>query len=231
MNTLEPAPAPAALHGLPPGILLLRNTPVGGRALGHFRGYHLEHLPTPDPYRQGLDILREPEIVAVTADEQRQDHEAWAALLFALHLGDHRRERALPPVPCLTIPTRPDPVPAGTVRIPHLTEAVDQQGQGTDRVIWELMLSCDVSAWLGCPLPDQTWFEDRLLALLTLGRRLREGTLPDDPACSQLASTLSGQYLSIRFAYQNPALIAEVIAVTEVEQVEPELAGVADDRR
>jgi hypothetical protein len=219
MNTLKPASAPATLRGLPPGILLLGTTPTGGRALGSFRGYHLEHLPTPDSYRQGLGILREPGIVAATADEKGQDHEAWAALLFALHLGDHRREHALPPVPCLTTPTRPDPVPTGTVRIPHLTEAVDHRGQGTDRVIWELMPACDVLAWLGCPLPDQAWFEDCLPALLRLRRRLREGTLPHDPACSQLASTLSGRYLSIRFAYQHPALIATVTAVVESEHV------------
>jgi hypothetical protein len=111
-----------------------------------------------------------------------------------------------------------------------LVEVMAPQDQVTDHVIWEFMAARDAITWLGRPLPDQAWFESHLPALLTMRKLLREGRLPKHPACTVLTTRLVGRYLSIRFAYQNPALIAEVTAIIEVEQVDHELAGVADDR-
>ncbi len=74
------------------------------------------------------------------------------------------------------------------------------------------MTTRDAIAWLGQQLPGQSWFEDHLPELLTLRRQLRDGTLPGDPRCARLTAALAGRYLSIRFAYQNPTLIADVIS-------------------
>lgn len=74
------------------------------------------------------------------------------------------------------------------------------------------MTGSDATAWLGQPLPGQVWFEGHLPSLLTFRRQHRDGTLPGDPRCTRLTAALAGRYLSIRFAYQNPALIADATA-------------------
>ncbi len=118
----------------------------------------------------------------------------------------------------MTSAARPAPVPTGTVRIPHLAGVPDPPGQVTDCVIWEIMTTGDAVAWLGQPLPDQAWFEGSLLELLALRKRLREHALPDEPHCARLTALIGRCYLSIRFAYQNPALIAGAFAAIEGER-------------
>jgi hypothetical protein len=213
MTILRPSPVPATLHGLPAGILLLAGRRADGTVIGEHQGLHVGHLAAPDPCRTGLSLLSEPGLAAATAFTPGNERQAWLALEFAIHLAGYRREHAIRPVPCLTSPARPDPVPDGAVRIPHLAEVADPHGQVADLVIWELMTGRDATAWLGQPpLPCQAWFEDHLPALLSLRRQIRDGTLPDDPRSSRLTAALAGRYLSIRFAYQHPALIADATA-------------------
>lgn len=53
----------------------------------------------------------------------------------------------------------------------------------------------------------------------SLRKRLREHALPDERNCATLTALLTGRrYLSIRFAYQNPALIAGAFAAIEGER-------------
>src|ERR1022692_2904657 len=85
--------------------------------------------------------------------------------------------------------------------------------------IWGIMTPGHALGWLGQPLPDQAWFEDSLPQLLALRKRLREDALPDERCCATLTALLTGRrYLSIRFAYQNPALIAGAFAAIEGER-------------
>jgi hypothetical protein len=220
MNTLSFEPAPPALHdGLPAGVLLLMAGSwhdAAGHSPGEHRSYHLEHRPTAEPTRSTLEVLREPGVAAATAYQPGGGRPAWLALRFAVHLGDYRLAHAIPVVPCMTSAARPAPVPTGTVRIPHLASVADPPGQVTDCVIWEIMTAGDAVAWLGKPLPDQAWFEGSLPELLALRKRLREHALPDERHCATLTALLTGRrYLSIRFAYQNPALIAGASAAIE----------------
>lgn len=212
MTSLFPAPVPTELHGLPAGVLLLADRRTRGAAIGEHQGLQLQHLPAADPCQAGLGLLHEPGLAAATACTPGNETQSWLGLEFAVHLADYRRAHAIPPLPCLIAPVRPDPVPDEAVRIPHLAEVAYSPGQITDLVIWELMPGRDAAAWLGQPLPGQAWFKDRLPALLSLRRQLRDGTLPSAPWYSRLSTALAGRYLSIRFAYQNPALIAEAVA-------------------
>ncbi len=222
MNTLTLEPAPPALDGgLPAGVLLLMAGSCHdavGHSFGEHCGYHLEHRPTAEPTRSTLEVLREPGVAAATAYQPGAERPAWLALRFAVHLGDYRLAHAIPVVPCMTSAARPAPVPTGTVRIPHLAGVPDPPGQVTDCVIWEIMTTGDAVAWLGQPLPDQAWFEGSLLELLALRKRLREHALPDEPHCARLTALIGRCYLSIRFAYQNPALIAGAFAAIEGER-------------
>lgn len=212
MTSISPLPAPAALHGLPAGVILLSGRRIGGLVIGEHNGLQLEHLPAADPCQAGLNVLRETGVAAATVLTPGRGQETWTCLEFAVHLAGYRGAHVIPPVPCLTSPARPDPVPAGAVRIPHLAETASPDGQVTDLVIWELMTGSDATAWLGQPLPGQSWFEDHLPALLALRRQLRDGTLNHDPRYSRLTAALAGRYLSIRFAYQNPSLVADATA-------------------
>lgn len=212
MTILRPSPVPATLHGLPAGILLLAARRASGAVIGEHQGLQVEHLAAPDPCRIGLSLLSEPGLAAATVFIPGNERQAWLALEFAVHVAGYRREHAIPPVPCLTCPSRPDPVPDGAVRIPHLAEVDSPRGHVADLVIWELMGSSDAAAWLGQPLPGQAWFEGHLPAFFSLRRQIRDGTLPDAPRSSRLTAALAGRYLSIRFAYQNPALIADATA-------------------
>ena len=223
MNRLTFEPAPPALHdGLPAGVLLLMAGSwhdAAGHSLGEHCGYQLEHRPTTGPARSTLEVLREPGVAAATAYQPGGGRAAWLALRFAVHLGDYRLAHAIPVVPCMTSAARPAPVPTGTVRIPHLAGVADPPGQITDCVIWEIMTAGDAVAWLGQPLPDQAWFEGSLPELLALRKRLREHALPEERNCATLTALLTGRrYLSIRFAYQNPALIAGAFAAIEGER-------------
>jgi hypothetical protein len=220
MNRLTFEPAPPALHdGLPAGVLLLMAGSwhdAAGHSPGEHCGYHLEHRPTAEPARSTLEVLREPGVAAATAYQPGAGRLAWLALRFAVDLGDYRLAHAIPVVPCMTSAARPAPVPTGTVRIPHLAGVADPPGQVTDCVIWEIMTAGDAVAWLGQPLPDQAWFEGSLPELLALRKRLREHALPEERNCATLTALLTGRrYLSIRFAYQNPALIAGAFAAIE----------------
>ena len=210
MTRLFPAPVPTELHGLPAGVLLLADRRLYGAAIGEHQGLQLQLLSAADPCPAGVTLLHEPGLAAATVCAPGNEPQSWLGLEFAVHLADYRRTHAIPPVPCLTATVRPDPVPDGAVRIPHLVEAA--HAQVTDLVIWELMSGCDAADWLGQQLPDQAWFEDRLPALLSLRRQIRDGTLPGDRRCSRLTAALAERYLSIRFAYQNPALIADAVA-------------------
>jgi hypothetical protein len=231
MSTLHLSPTPVALHGLPPGVVLLTTAPPASREDQQHRGHHLEHRPMLTACRRGLDILHEPGVAVAAVHEADNPDGTWLALEFALHLADFRRSHALQPVVCLTAANRPELLPDMATRLPHLAEVMDVEDRVTDHVVWELMTAHDATAWLGSPLPDQRWFENHLPALLTMYKLLREERLPHHPACAALMARLADRYLSIRFAYQNRALIAEVLAIINVKQVGHQLAGVADDRR
>lgn len=215
MNIVTPAPAPAVLRGLPAGILMLTTRPRRDRVLVAHQGCWLEHRAAAGPAARALQVVQEAGIAAAATYAPGQEQQSWAALLFSAHLAGHRSARAIKPVPCLTSAARPEPVPGGIVRIPHLAGFASAGGRVSDRVIWELMTAADAMAWLGGPLPDQGWFEERLPSLLTLRKAFREGTLPDQPSCTLLRAKITGPgYLSIRHAYQNPALIADAIMAT-----------------
>jgi hypothetical protein len=210
MTILRPAPVPAALGGWPAGH------PLDGRIIGVHRGLHVVHLPGLDPCQAGLNLLRDPGVVAAALYPPDGEREGWLGLEFAAHLAGYRRTLAIPPAPCLTSLERPDPLPDRAVRVPHLATIEDPGNEIRDLVVWEVMTAHDALSWLGQPLPAQAWFEDHLPAVLGLRRQLRDGTLPATPGSSSLVAALAGRYLSIRFAYQNPALIADVISSTQV---------------
>jgi hypothetical protein len=128
MNALRSAPVPLELRGFPAGVLLLAGRRIGGTAIGRHQGLQLWHLPAPDPYQAGLGLLREPGLAAATACGPGNEEEAWLGLEFAVHLAGYRRAHAIRPVPCLTAPARPAPVPDGAVRVPHLAGTVGIDG-------------------------------------------------------------------------------------------------------
>ncbi len=130
---------------------------------------------------------------------------------FAEHLAAVRAERSQESADGL--PTvfgdRPEPI-GGVVRIPHLVAVIGPGGAVDDKVIWEVMPAVDVEPWCGL-VPEWAWFERRLDWLLELRRRLRADDLPETAGVARLRAALSGRYLSIRFAYQHPREIADVL--------------------
>ena len=108
MTILRPSPAPAALRGLPAGVILLADRRIGGIIVGEHQGLHVEHLPDLAPCRRGLEALREPGVATATAYTPDHDWEAWLGLEFAVHLSGYRHAHAIPAVPCLTSPPVPN---------------------------------------------------------------------------------------------------------------------------
>ncbi|MFH0246115.1 hypothetical protein ACGRHY_27700 [Streptomyces sp. HK10] len=137
-------------------------------------------------------------------------HEIGLALAFADHLTACRNGRPVGPCsPGLV----PPPVPDKAVRLPHLVWAArPPHGHETATVVWELLPRLAAEQWLGAPLPDQAFFEERLTGLLHLKQRARFGLPPDVPAWRPLADLLAGgRYLSIRLVYQHPGLFHDLL--------------------
>lgn len=150
-------------------------------------------------------------LVAATTDTAR------GALVsaFAEHLAEVRAGRLLHGV-WITAASRPDPQP-GWVRLPHLL-TITADGGLDDTVVWELMPAAVVPRWLGGLLPDQSFIESRLDALLALRRAARDGRLPATVAGRHLAGLLRDRYLSLRLVYQHPQLFSALLPIGEGSQ-------------
>jgi len=217
MTTVEPvfaAHRPATR--LPTGVLVLSNVPglpAGSRDLGGHLGHHLSVLSEHAGITDALHALTLPTTAAtawhVDGHDPVDGSTPMLTLALALHLADHRRHDDHPVRPCLTSAIRPDPLPPDTVRIPHLVASAADHHHLRDHVVWEVMTRRRAHAWLGTELPDQAWYEARLPDLLRLRACLRTpDVITTSTAGRRLAESLTGQYLSIRFAYRHQKLIS-----------------------
>ena len=207
---LDDLPSGVVVHADPQARLDERWLPVGE----HLGGLLL-HRSTPDPIMAALGVLPAAGVLAVVIHHADSCRRGCLALPFAHHLAERRNAAdPAPVVPCATSCRSPEPLPEGVVRIPHLVAVEDADSGTADCAVWEVMTGADAVAWLGGPLPDQQWFEARLLQLTTVRRRLRtgrtEGRLRDGPL-RELTQQLKGGYLSIRFAYQHTGLISTLL--------------------
>jgi hypothetical protein len=203
------------LANLPSGVLLHaepRRSVPGWLNLGEQLGGQVLHRGSAAPASAAVGMLTMTGVSAAVVHRAQDGRQTWLALRFALHLAERRRAAdPLPVAPCATCTYRPGRLPAGVVRIPHLVAGKATAGRVVDQVVWELMAADDAVTWIGGPLPDQEWFEERLPRLLALRARVRTGQIGDNPAAVALMGLLRDRYLSIRFAYQHAGLIADVL--------------------
>jgi hypothetical protein len=129
----------------------------------------------------------------------------------------------------VTSPARPEPLPDGVVRVPHLV-SVRRGSVVTDTVVWEVAARERVEAWLGGPVPDLGFFERNLAGLLELRARARAGRLPATAAGMRLARLLDGRRLSIRLVYQRPGLFRVLLSGREDAAVDGDPAGSSPGR-
>lgn len=132
---------------------------------------------------------------------------------LALRIGDAlaaERDEATTTPTCLTAWTAPA-VPAGAVRIPHLV-TVAHDGALRDLVLWELVPVVVARLWLGTPLPDQSYFEHHLPALLRLREASRRGRLPPRAVTAGLDDVLGARALSIELVYKHADRFRPVLA-------------------
>jgi hypothetical protein len=105
------------------------------------------------------------------------------------------------------------------VRLPHLLTVCDGSGSLADAVVWEVMTRAQACAWLGSPLPCQSFFEQHLAALLHLRVMVRTGHLPASGDGQHLRKLITERYLSIRLVYRHPELFAALIRAIGVRPV------------
>jgi hypothetical protein len=162
-----------------------------------------------DPEQQGLNLLGQPGVQAAALATGRPDpRRVRLALEVAIDLAA-RREGGPAAGACLTSWSLPAP-PAGVVRIPHLI-TIGYSGGATDTVVWELAPTGLARSWLGGPLPDLSYFEARLDALLRLRGAARRGQLPGTAVSAGLAELLPDRDLSIRQVYGHPDLFRALL--------------------
>lgn len=162
-----------------------------------------------DPEQQGLTLLGQHGVEAAALATGRTDpRRVRLALEVAIDLAA-RREGGPAAGACLTSWSLPTP-PAGVVRIPHLV-TIGYSGGATDTVVWELAPAALARSWLGGPLPDQSYFETHLDALLRLRGAARRGQLPGTAVSAGLAELLPDRDLSIRQVYGHPDLFRTVL--------------------
>ena len=176
------------------------------------------------PVVQALAVARLPEAQVVVLLPGGTDAR-WAglALEFTRHLAAVG-EDGPDPGWCVTSPARPEPLPEGLVRLPHLV-CVRRGELVADTVVWQVASRQRVEAWLGGPLPDLGYFERNLAGLLELRAAARAGRLPATAAGMRLARLLDGRGLSIGLVYQRPGLFRVLLSGRVDAAVDGDPAG------
>jgi hypothetical protein len=177
----------------------------------HEGGFLVWAARAADPVRQALAVARLPHTrVVVLLPGGTDARRAGLAVEFARHLAAVRGDGSGPGWG-VTGPVRPEPVPEGVVRVPHLV-CVRRGQVVSDTVVWEVAARERVEVWLGGPMPDLEFFERNLAGLLGLRAAARAGRLPATAAGMRLVRLLDGGVLSIRTVYQRPGLFHALLS-------------------
>ena len=188
------------------------DTPVGDQIGSMPDGSLIEWLPgglVAESMQQAIEIRQQPHSVTVAGSEQTSDY-VRLAIAFSDHVTKHREQKGNP-IDSSIIVTQQPTVPNNYVRLPHLV-AVNSNERVDDVVIWEALKEPEAERWLGAPLPDQTYFEERLAQIITLKQAWRSRQSSHHVLESILQEKLDqGRYMSILFVYQHAGLFMRLL--------------------